>query len=261
MLMEEKAVYEEGQNPSGFWDRPIGSTTMSSYVKDMIKEKLVRYTATADMADPLAVYLTEEEKKAAGEAAVAAWAKISGLYDTEEYEITAENASDLYYKQALYDSVYRKIAGDATAEITEDSTRVLQAEYVLIPSEAGAEPANAIYAGIREGKSFADACAENGYSLLTDQIIRRGELPSGVDNIVFALKDSEFSEVIESKEGYYIFRCIDDKLLAESDANYHTVLEAVSEQAFRDAFRTYAEKTKMVFDNKYWDKLKIGEIK
>lgn len=261
MLLEEKAVYEDGQDPEELWKRKIGSVDMDAYVKDVVKEQLVRYTTTEDMSDGLAVYLTEEEKKAAGDAAVASWSKISGLFDTEEYEITASDASDLYYKRALYDAVYRKIAEDAAMEVTEDSTRVIEADYVLIPAGNGEEDAKAIYGAIREGADFAQACAESGYALLQNQVIRRGELPKDVDSIAFALRDGEFSEIIESKDGFFIFRCIDDQLLNESAANYNEVLSAATEEAFRTAYDEYAQNVKMVFDDNYWKRLRIGEMK
>lgn len=260
LLLEEKAVYEDGQDPAQLWSRKIGAEDMDTYVKDVVKEQLVRYTTTEDMSDGLAVYLTEEEKKAAGDAAVASWTKISGLYDMEAYEITVEDASDLYYKRALYDAVYRKIADEATMEITEDSTRVMEADYVLIPADNGEGDAQAIYGALREGMDFAQACAENGYALLQNQVIPRGELPKDVDSVAFALRDSEFSEIIESKDGFYIFRCIDDQLLNESAANYNAVFTAAAEDAFRNAYNEYAEKVKMVFDNNYWKRLKIGEL-
>ena len=261
MLMEEKAVYEEGQNPSDFWEREIGSENMNDYVKDVVVDKLTRYTSAEVLSDRMGVYPSDEAKNKAGEDAVTAWTKISGLYNVDEYEITAADVNDLYLKKATYDAVYNKITTDAAANITEDSTRVMLADYVVIPTSAGEETATQIYQSIKEGTAFADACAAAGYQMLAEQQIKRGELNTTVDNIAFALNDGEMSEVIISKEGYYIIHCIDDKLLLESAANYNEVLTNAKENAFRDSYYEFSKESKMSFDSGYWKKIKISEIK
>jgi len=245
MLMEEKAVYEEGQNPADFWEREIGSENMNDYVKDVVVDKLTRYTAAEVLSDRLGVYPSEEAKNKAGEDAVTSWTKISGLYNVDEYEITAADVNDLYLKKATYDAVYNKITTDAVADITEDSTRVMLADYVVIPASAGEETAETIYKSIKEGAEFSDACSAAGYQMLAEQQIKRGEM----------------SEVIVSKEGYYIMRCIDDKLLLESAANYNEVMANAKEAAFRDTYYEFSKESKMSFDSGYWKKIKISEIK
>lgn len=261
MLMEEKARYEEGQNPEGFWDRKIGSETMNDYVKDVAIDRLTRYTAAEVLSDRLAAYPSEEAKNIAGEDAVTAWTKISGLYDVAAYGITADDVNELYYKKAVYDAVYTKITNDATVDITEDSTRVMEADYVVVPASDGEEAAEAIYQSLKEGTEFQEACAAAGYELLIGQKIKRGELNSAVDNIAFALNDGEMSEVIVSKEGFYIIHCIDDKLLIESAANYNEVMANAKEEAFKEAYYEFSKEARMSFDNGYWKKIKIDEIR
>ena len=260
MLMEEKAAYEDGQNPADLWSRPIGSENMSEYVKDLVADRLTRYTAAAVMSDRLGAYPTEEAKNAAGEEAVAAWTKISSLYDVDEYGITASDVNDLYYQKAVYDAVYDRITNDATADITEESTRVMEVDYVFIPKSDGDSVAEQIYQNVKDGTSFQDACSEAGYELFTDQIIRRGEMIEDFDNVAFALNDGEMSEVVESKDGSYIIHCVDDNLLVESAANYNEILTKAKEEAFKDAYYEFSKDAKISFDSSFWNKIDIGNI-
>ena len=261
MLMEEKALYEQSRNPADFWERQIGSETMSEYVKDVVADRLTRYTAAIVMSDRLAAYPTEDAKLAANEEAAAAWTKISGMYDVDAYGITAEDANELYYKKAVYEAVYTRITNDATMDITEDSTRVMKADYVVVPKGDGEEAAVQIYQSIKAGTGFADACAAAGYPLLTSQVIKRGELNSAVDSVAFALHDGELSEVIESKDGYYIIQCIDDNLLLESAANYNEILTRAKEEAFKEAYFEFSKNAKLAFDSSYWKKIDVGNIR
>ena len=260
LLMEEKAIYEEGGSPEGFWDRNIGDETMSSYARDVVIDRLTRYTAAALMSDQLAAYPTDEEKNRAGEEAVASWTKISGLYNVDAFEITASDVNNLYYKKAVYDAVYKKITDEAAASVTTDSTRVMLADYVVIPPEIGEATATTILNTVRSGVEFSEAAAETGYQVLKSQVIKRGELNTVVDTIAFALVDGEMSEVIESKDGYYIIHCLDDNLIAESAANYNAILATTKEEAFNQAYYEFSKGAKMWTDSRFLENMDISSI-
>ncbi|MBR2695992.1 MAG: hypothetical protein IKE48_00615 [Parasporobacterium sp.] len=260
LLMEEKAYFEGGQTASDIWLRPVGNETMGEYIKDVVLDQATRYTAAMVMSDRLAVYPTEEAVNLAGEQAVAAWSKISSLYNTAEYELTASDVNDLYNKKAVYEAVYDSITQEATQDITEESTRVMLADYVVVPVEAGEELAQQLWSSVKEGADFSHACDIAGYPLKTGQVIKRGELNPTVDTIAFALIDGELSEVIESKDGYYVIHCLDDNLILESAANYNEVLSNAKEEAFKNAYYEFSKGAKLYIDNKFWDKIEIGSI-
>ena len=261
LLMEEKASYERGQDPNLLWDQTAGSVTLSDYVKDGVKDRLIRYAAAQVLSDRYAAYPTDEEKAKAGDAAVASWTKISSMYDVSAYEITAETVRDLYDKEAVYNAVYEKITTDAAKDVTEDNTRVMLADYVVVPASVGEETANQVREAVLAGGDFQKACEKAGLSLLVSQHIKRGELPADVDNISFALRDNEMSEVIESKNGFYLIRCLDDNLLDESAANYNEILANTKEHAFQQAWLDFSSEAKLSIDDGFWDKMDLKAMK
>ena len=261
LLMEEKAAYEEGQTVEGFWNRAIGDLTMGEYVKSVVEDKLTRYAAAEGMSDKLAAYPSEDAKNQAGEDAVTSWTKISSMYDVDAFGITAADVNSLYYKKAVYDAVYEKITTEAVEDITEDSTRVMLADYVVVPQSAGEEVAQQILNSVREGEDFSRAADIAGYPILSGQMIRRGELSSAVDTIAFALVDGEWSEVIESKDGYYIIHCLDDNLVADSAANFNEKLATTKEEAFNEAYFNFSRGATLWMDKGFFEKLDINSIK
>lgn len=261
LLMEEKAAYERGQDVNILWDQKAGELSLSDYVKDGVKDRLIRYAAAQVLSDRYAAYPTDEEKTKAGDDAVASWTKISALYDVSEYDITAETVRDLYDKEAVYNAVYEKITTDAAKDVNEDNTRVMLADYVVIPVENGEEAANKVREAVLSGGDFQKACEKEGLSLLAAQHIKRGDLPPDVDNISFALKDNEMSEVIESKNGFYLIRCLDDNLLDESAANYNEILANTKERAFQKAWLDFSSDAKLSIDDRFWNKLDLKTIK
>lgn len=234
---------------------------MADYVKEVVDDKLTRYAAAEVMSDELAAYPSEEAKNQAGEDAVTAWTRISGLYDVDSFGITAADVNGLYYKKAVYDAVYDQITNAAAAGVTEDSTRVMLADYVVVPHADGEQPAAAIFQSIREGTEIQQAAAAAGYSALTSQMIKRGELNQTVDNIAFALVDGEWSEVIECKDGYFIIHCLDDDLLQESAANYNETLSETKENAFKEAYYEFSSGAKIWRDTAFLEQLDIGSVR
>lgn len=260
LLMEEKAAYEQNAEDASFWDSKIGDITMSDYIKEVTEDKLTRYTAAEVMSDRLAAYPSEDAKNLAGEEAVTSWTKLSGMYDMDAFGITASDVNSLYYKKAVYEAVYDTITSEAVAEITEDSTRILLADYALIPLSAGEESAAAVLESIRNGEDLSVAAAPAGGQVMKEQMIKRGELPSAVDTIAFALVDGEWSEVIECKDGFYIIHCIDDQLLAESAANYNEIYSKTKEEAFKEAYYSFSEEAKLWIDRNFFEKLDVRTI-
>lgn len=260
LLMEEKAAYEEGGSSAGLWEKPVGSGTMTDYVKSIVEDKLTRYTAAGVMSDRYAAYPSEEAKNRAGEDAVTAWTRISGMYDVDAYDLTASDVHNLYYKKAVYDAVYDRITEDASKDITEESTRVILADYVLIPKSIGEQTAESILAAVRQGEDFAQTAAQAGYPVNAGQKLKRGDLNQTADAIAFALYDGEWSEVIESKDGFYIIHCLDDNLVQDSAANYNEMLASVKEKAFRDAYYEFSSQAKIWIDRKFLEELDLGSI-
>ena len=114
-----------------------------------------------------------------------------------------------------------------------------------------------MYNRIKSGESFENVCREAGYEPVMGQTMARGTMNSNFESVAFALVDGELSEVVESKDGYYLIQCVEDKMLEESAANYDETLMKAKNEKFDDYYINFAKDHKLGLDMSYWEKIKM----
>ena len=258
-LLEQKIAYE-GDGTSEIWSRKIGSETMNDYVKESVMDELTLYTASVVMADELGVYMTDEDKVSAAKAAEETYTRVSGAAMTDKYPISLDAAKELYIKKATYDKVYEYVTRDIGNEITEDSTKVILIDYVIIPTKDGNAVAKEIYSELLAQVPFDEACRAAGYTPQMNQVVYPKTMNTVFESVAFALTDGELSEVVESRDEYYIIHCIDDKLLEESSANYAKVLTEAKQEKFQLYYLAFASNHKLSVDTKFWNKIQLSDF-
>lgn len=257
-LLEQKVAYE-GEGDADIWSRKIGSETLNDYVKEAVLEELTLYTASVVMADELGVYMTDEDKTSASKAAEETFAKISGRSSGGKYAISLDEAKELYIKKATYEKVYEAVTKDVSETITENSTKVIRVDYVVIPSK-DAQKAREVYEAIQAGTPFEEACVQGGFTPQMDQVLYPKTMSSVFESVAFALTDGELSEVVESKSEYYIIHCIDDKMLEESAANYTSTLAEAKNEAFNEYYLNFAKEHKLSVNRKFWKNVDLSAL-
>lgn len=257
-LLEQKLAYE-GDGTNDIWSRKIGSETMNDYVKESVMDELTLYAASVVMANELGVYMTDEDKVSAAKAAEETYSKVSQAA-TDKYPISLDAAKELYIKKATYEKVYEYVTKDIGNEITEDSTKVIYIDYVIIPAKDGSTIAKEIYSELLAKVPFDEACSAAGYTPQINQIVYPKTMNTVFESVAFALTDGELSEVVESKDEYYIIHCIDDKLLEESSANYAKILTEAKQEKFQDYYLTFASKHKLSVNTKFWNKIQLSDL-
>lgn len=257
-LLEQKLAYE-GDGTNDIWSRKIGSETMNDYVKESVMDELTLYAASVVMANELGVYMTDEDKVSAAKAAEETYSKVSQAA-TDKYPVSLDAAKELYIKKATYEKVYEYVTKDIGNEITEDSTKVIYIDYVIIPAKDGSTIAKEIYSELLAKVPFDEACSAAGYTPQINQIVYPKTMNTVFESVAFALTDGELSEVVESKDEYYIIHCIDDKLLEESSANYAKILTEAKQEKFQDYYLTFASKHKLSVNTKFWNKIQLSDL-
>ncbi len=253
-LLEAKEEYENAED-SVLWTRKIGDTTLAEYVMNTVKDELLKYTAAQEMAADLTVYLSNEEVNAAKDSAMQLYEHMVTSYNLINYDVTLEDAEDLYIKKAYYDKVYEKLSENIYMEISESDTKAIEIDYVFIPADDGIEAAEQMRNEMKSGTEFAEVCADYGYEVVLNNVETKGSMPEAFENSAYALKDGEISEVVVTQSGYYIIYCIEDYLVTESQANSNKIIYDKKKENFQEAYEEFAKTNKMRFDNSKWTEL------
>lgn len=256
-LLEQKYLYEGSNKDDSIWSKKIGSETMEEYVKEAVLDELTQWTAAVVMADKLGIYITDEDKNAAGKAAEELYERVIASSHSSTYTTDLKAARDLYVKKETYRLVFDSITQDLEETITEESTKVIEVNYCMVPVKAGYNTAQELYQNLKVSKKFEETCREAGYEPVMNKVLVRGEMNSNFDSVAFALVDGELSEVVESKDAFYIIQSVEDKLTEESAANYDETLKNAKNEKFYDYYINFAKEHKLGVDKSYWKKIKM----
>ena len=258
-LMEVKDSYP-ADDDAIFWNRNVGDITMEQYIKDSVKDQLIKMTSSVLMADAMAIYITDEEQTQIDAQASAAYTEISQKHRTSDYGITVDSVRDLYIKKALYNKLFDKLAENVNISISEADTKVIEINYVEIPVSVSINKAEELRSEIKSGTDFETACKAAGYEPVMDKVLKKGEMPEAFENVAYALLDGELSEIIETADCLYIIQCKEDYLVTESSANHDKVIRDARQAAFDDYYRDFAADADMRFNEDIWEKLSVPEL-
>ena len=256
-LLEAKDDYDSSESDV-LWIRTIGEMTLAEYVKATVKDELTRYTASQVMARDLTVFITEDERSKAEKDARELLDKLGKKFNLNKYRISLDDAVDLFLKRTYYEKVYNKISANINMEISEEDTKVIQISYVFIPAEDGISVAEVMRNEMKGGADFTTVCYSFGYEpVIGAKLADKGTMPAAFENYAYVLKDNELSEIVETKDGYYIILCLEDYLVSESVANRNRIMSDGRRERFGAAYDEFVSEHSIKFNSEQWDKLDI----
>lgn len=258
-LMETIFNYQNDLGTGYFWDVPVGSQDMKSYIKESVKEQLIKITAGAVLADKKAVYLTDEEKENTKLIAKKAFENVSKYFNVSDYNVTEETAYNVYLKIELYNKLFDTLTAQAKEAVTKEDTKVIIVNFVELPVNTSSADATALWQKIKDSNDFKKSVEDAGYTVQFKKL-KKGEMNSSFDEVAFLLLDGEISEVIESKDGLYIIECVDDQVIADSTANYNYAVEKAQNDCFDEEYKNFAKDTHLYFNNSLWNKIDIDKL-
>lgn len=258
-LMEVRDYYKADEDEM-FWYRAIGDITFDEYIKDSVKDELLKSTASVLMSDEMALYLTEEEQNQINSDASQAYNGLADHYDLSKYDITLQTAVDLYTKKAYYNKVFNKLSENLNLEISEADTKVIEVNYVEIPVSVSINEAEEFRSEVKNGTSFQTACEAYGWEPVMNRVLMKGSMPESFEYIAYALTDGELSEIVETTECLYVIQCIEDYMISESVANNNQVMSAARKALFDEHYAEFAQGVLLRFNDSVWEDISVPEL-
>ena len=88
----------------------------------------------------------------------------------------------------------------------------------------------------------------------------KGDMIKEFEEVAFALKAGQVSGVIETPDGYYVIKCINDYLEDETQKNKETLIQEEKNKAFKDIYNPFVEKLSSQFNEKAWEKIEFSKM-
>lgn len=274
MLVNEKNKYENNLG-ADIWTRTFGDVSLETEIKDKVKNQMIELYAIYLMAEKEDIQLSDNEKDTLK---LAAEEYFSALSEEKKkiLGVTEEHVYHLYEKMYLTDKYYKLITEEEKIEISDEAARVIDVMYIYFQTgirdiygnitkyedEKIAQihsRAQAVMDKISQGGDFQSMAVSESDDTEHECVFGRGVMEENFEAAAFALTAGESSGLVETEDGYYIIKCINDYLEAETIENKKNLEEKYKADKFKEIYEPFLEKQTLEFNNKVWDKISIHE--
>ena len=253
-VMDYQRQYE-GVYGVEMWEHDFGGITFEQYVKDTIVDQLASMKAITLLADDYEVSLSDEEQNKVSQAAEEYFDALSGE-QTEYMDLKLEDVEDLYRDHVLSGKVYEEITKDVNTEVSDDEARIITVQQIRLDS---AETAESVKAQLDEGRDFASLASTYSLDSQVTYTFGRGEHDSAFEEAAFALENDQTSGIIETEDGYYILKCVNNFDQEATGANKVTMVEKRRDELFGDVYDQLVAETPSQFNNRLWEKVHFAD--
>lgn len=256
------------------WHYDFGGVSLEEHVKDVVLSKMAQIKIMNLMAEERGITLSEQEEKKVLEAA----ASYYGLLEEdlkEQEEITEKVVTTVYREYALANKLYSTITESADMEISDDEARAVTVQVIFFRNwkmKSGEKTllneAETLKVLKNARKALQRAASDDDFEMLAlecsddKQIVKsyaRGSVEPHFEEILFSMDQGDISDIIETKDGYYIVKCISTMDYEATQANKLVLAEQRKKEAFSKAYQEIATNTHSQFKDKQWEKLTLTE--
>ncbi|MCR5503916.1 MAG: peptidylprolyl isomerase [Lachnospiraceae bacterium] len=216
------------------------------------------------------ITLSDEEERKVREAADEYFGSL-GETERKKLRIDEDLVLRMYREYALAHKYYREIIKDIDLEVSDDEARTITIEQIFLRTylegpdgirqemslsekEALRVKAEELRALAADGEhEFSDLVLEYSDGGLSELSFSKGDTDPVFENAVFNLGTNEISEVIRTKDGYHIIKCLTTFNREETDLNKLKIADLSRQKVFGERYDTYVSTLITAFNDELWD--------
>lgn len=271
-LTASQRQYEEVYG-TDVWQIQKDGITLEESVKNTVLERLAQIKTMCLLAAEKGVELTEKEQDAAGKAAEEF---LQGLTPEgrELLQADSETVELMFREYALSHKLYQYIIEDINPEISDDEARIITVQSLFLgPSHGGDEQPTDSYAeeelkeartraveireALADGADFLEMATKYGDNENITWSFGKGEAEPAVEQVAFLLETDEISPVIETKEGFYILKCVTTLNREETDINKTEIVEQRKREVFGVEYDRFVDTLARQINSGLWEEIEM----
>lgn len=245
------------------WLREQDGVTIEESVKESVLAELAQIKTMNLMAQEYGLSLDEEEQEAVNGAAKAYFGSLTAA-EKEALDISLDTIRQLYREYALADKVYEYMIKDVNPEISDDEARTVVVQQILIRPDGQEEQESYAYARAAEalgrieaGEDFDVVATRYNEAEESTVSVRKGEREEAFEEAVFGLGVEEVSGILETKEGYYILKCVSTLNREETDLNKIKIVEERRKEIFSKEYDSYVQSLTRHMNEELWQEITL----
>jgi len=254
-VMDYQNQYESAYGVE-MWEHDFGGVTLEEYVKETIVSQLAAMKAVTLLAKEYEVVLSDSETEQAKKAAE----EYFGALNKEEKEymdLSQKDVEQLYQDHVLSRKVYAEITKDVNTEVSDDEARIITVQQIKLDSLENAEN---VMERLNEGKEFTTLASVYSKDSQITYTFGRGEKDPVYEEAAFNLDKEAVSDIIETEDGFYILKCIENFDREATEQNKITMVEKRRDEIFGKVYEELIANTPSEFNTRLWEKVHFGEL-
>lgn len=274
-----------------YWDLEMegeedSPTTVRQEVQNYITEIAQMYEIFYQEAKAKGYELTEEDIDEAEVNAYTIWQSMSD-HQKEVTNLTEESLTEIFKKISLATKYYDEI--DAGLEVDEDAAAetIRQEDYKEYTIEmmcldkteeddegylvdvskkklkASLKQMKGYKKKLKKGKSLNEVLSKKEKRIyVKEQNFIEGDkrLDPLLETEAVKLKNDDYSDIIETEDGYVIIRMVDNEATESYDEAVQNAIETAQSDAFEQAYTKVKDSYKVEIKVNIWDQIEIGTL-
>ena len=224
-------------------------------LKDTIVDQLASMKAITLLAGDYEVSLSSDEEKKVSQAAEDYYGALTEE-QIEYMDLELKDVESLYRDHALSGKVYEEITKDVNTEVSDDEARIITVQQIRLDS---AETAQSVKEQLDEGRDFAAVASSYSLDSQVTYTFGRGEHDAAYEEAAFALENDQVSDVIETEDGYYILKCVNNFDQEATEDNKVTMVEKRRDELFESVYEKLVADTPSQFNSRLWEKVHFAD--
>ena len=259
------------------WNTSVGGVTMPESIKENALAEISQIKAMNILARQSGTELTEEELALVQNATNDYYTSLSSTVISET-GITKDLLYQMYYEYAMAHKLYQEFIKDINPEISDDEARTITVQHIFVKTyttndkgemvdyseqakKIAHDKAKMIWQEATDGEhDFGDLVLQYSDGNLGDYSFGLGETEPEFETAAFNLGKDEISDVVQTKYGYHIIKCITTFNREETDLNKIRRAEEAKEQVFSENFDDFAGTLTTYFNDELWDSVTVLDI-
>lgn len=260
---------------SQIWQTNLGDVSLEDNIKETVLAQLAQIKTMNLLAQRHGVQLDEEELALTEEAADTYYSSLNQT-EREVMQVDRKVIAQLYAEFALANKVYEYIIKDINPEISDDEARTITVQHILIRTyvqdgtgkkiefsdkdkKEAYERAKEILALAREeGADFEELVLNYSEWDKGNYSFGKGETDPAFEEAAFNLGKGEISDIIETRYGYHIIKCINTFNREETDANKIKIVEKRKEEVFGQEYDAFVSTLTRTINQSLWDSISFS---
>lgn len=247
--------------------------TYEQMLKSSILDQITYIKLVCSQAEALGITLTEDELLDVDEYTSDFMANFSEEA-RDYYSVNEDIIRNIYKDNVLSNKVYESLTLNVDTNVTDEEARQSIFQYILVAKygydadgnrfeytqeqlEEAASRATALHEEALTVKNFKDFALTNSDDDEVEITVGKGDMMQELEKAAFALKAGEISEVVDTKEGYFIFCCVEELNQEATDLKKEEIISKRQDEAFDLRYEAWDENKDYELNEELFDQVSL----